>query len=114
METILVGNYEFLSNQNLCIYKMTWGRINTIARVLNHILLESAGNQHSDEVCGVCITLWELSYGWKCVIHVKLYVNIITYRSISFLIYQLHVYKFHAHYENAGTLPVPMLSNLLL
>ena len=60
METILVGNYEFLSYQNVCIYKMAWCNANTIARVLNHactcISLERVGLQHSDKVCGVCIT----------------------------------------------------------
>ena len=56
METILAGNYEFLSYQNVCIYKMAGHSVNTTARVLNNILLEGAGHQHSDKVCGVCIT----------------------------------------------------------
>ena len=60
-EIILAGNYDFLSYQNVCIYKMAWRSVNTISRVLNHIVLERAGHQHSDEVCGVCITR-ELSY----------------------------------------------------
>ena len=30
-------NVEFLNYQNVCIYKMTWHRVNTIVRVLNHI-----------------------------------------------------------------------------
>ena len=55
METILVGNYEFFSYQNVCIYKMAWCSINT-AKVLNRILLERAGHQHSAKVCGACIT----------------------------------------------------------
>ena len=38
------GNYEFRSYQNMCIYKMAWHSINTIARLLNHILLERAGD----------------------------------------------------------------------
>ena len=56
METILAGNYEILSYQNVCIYKMAWHSFNIIARVLNHISLEKTGHQHSDKVCGVCIT----------------------------------------------------------
>ena len=55
METILVGSYEFLSCQNVCIYKLDKRSINTLARVLNCISLERAGHQHSEKVCGVCI-----------------------------------------------------------
>ena len=36
METILAGNYGFLSYQNVCIYKMACRSINTTARALNH------------------------------------------------------------------------------
>ena len=50
---ILVGYYEFLSYQNVCIYKMAWHSVNTVPRVLNHISLERAVHQHSDKVCGV-------------------------------------------------------------
>ena len=56
MDIILVGNYDFLSYQNVCIYKLGWRRINTLARGLNHISLERAAQQHSGKVCGVCIT----------------------------------------------------------
>ena len=55
METILLGNYEFLNYQNVCIYKLGWRSINTRARVLNCISLERAGHQHSRKVCGMCI-----------------------------------------------------------
>ena len=51
METILDRNYEFLSYQNVCILKMAWRSINSIARVLNHITLESVGHQHFEKVC---------------------------------------------------------------
>ena len=44
-----------LSYQHVCIYKLAWHNINTIARVFNHILLEREDYQHSDKVCGVCI-----------------------------------------------------------
>ena len=56
METILMGNYVFLSYKNVCIYKMAWRNINTIGRVLNHISLKRAGHRHSDKVCEDCIT----------------------------------------------------------
>ena len=46
------GNYQFLSYQNVRIYKMTWCSINTIARVLNHISLERACHHYVDKVCG--------------------------------------------------------------
>ena len=65
MKTIMVGNYEFVSYQHVCIYKMAWGSVNIIARVLNHISLERAGHQYSDKVCGVCITSLEVEYGVK-------------------------------------------------
>ena len=52
METILLGNYKFLSYQNVCIYKMGWHSINTIDRVFNH----TSGHQHFDKVCGICIS----------------------------------------------------------
>ena len=55
METILAGNYEFRSYQNVCIYKMAWLRVNTLTRVSNHISLEGVEHQHSVRVCGVCI-----------------------------------------------------------
>ena len=45
-----------LVTKNVCIYKMAWHSVNTIATVLNHILLERAVHQHFDKVCGVCIT----------------------------------------------------------
>ena len=46
METNFVGNYEFVSYQNVCIYKIVWRIVNTIATctVLNPILLERAGH----------------------------------------------------------------------
>ena len=56
MKTILARNYEFLSYQNMCIYKIAWHSVNAIARVLNHISLERTGHQHSPNVYGVCIT----------------------------------------------------------
>ena len=56
LETILAGNYEFPSYQNVCIYKMALCSVNAVSRVLNQIVLERAGRQHSDKVCGVCIT----------------------------------------------------------
>ena len=58
METILAGNYEFISYQMCVFIKWPSTASNTIhvARVLNHILLERAGHQHSDKMCGVCIT----------------------------------------------------------
>ena len=40
MTTILTGNYEFLSDQNVCICKLGWHSINTLARVLNCISLK--------------------------------------------------------------------------
>ena len=55
IETILAGNYEFLSYQNVCIYNLGVSSVNTLARVLNCIPVERAGHQHSDKVCGVCI-----------------------------------------------------------
>ena len=55
METILAGNYEFLSYQNVCIYKLGWRSVNTLARVLNCISLERAGHQHSHKVIEMCI-----------------------------------------------------------
>ena len=42
METILAGNYELLSYQNVCINKIGKHNVNTLARVLNHISLERA------------------------------------------------------------------------
>ena len=56
MDTILAGNYEFLSYQNVCIYNMALHRVNTIVRVFNHMSLERAGHQNSDKMCGVCIS----------------------------------------------------------
>ena len=53
MESILTGNYEFLSYQNVHIYKMAWRSVNTIGRALNHISLERAGPQHSDKMGSV-------------------------------------------------------------
>ena len=38
MENILMGNYECLSYQNVCTYKMAWHSVNTIG--LNHISLD--------------------------------------------------------------------------
>ena len=55
MEIILVGYYEILSYQNVCIYKLGWSSVNTLATVLNCISLESAGHQHSTMVCGMSI-----------------------------------------------------------
>ena len=49
------GNYEFLSYQNVCIYKLSWRSVNTLAIVLNCISLERAGHQHFHIVCGICI-----------------------------------------------------------
>ena len=57
MDTILAGHYVFLSYLNVSIYEMVWCSVNTIAKVLNHILLERAGHQHSNKVCVVCITI---------------------------------------------------------
>ena len=47
MESTLVGNYEFLNYQNVCIYKMTLCSVNTMA---------IGCCQHSNKVCGVCIS----------------------------------------------------------
>ena len=55
VETILMGNYEFLSYKNMCIYKLGWCSISTLARVLNCISLERVGHQHSNMVYGICI-----------------------------------------------------------
>ena len=41
---------------NLNTSKMAQQSINTTARVFNHTLSERAGHQHSDKVCGVCIS----------------------------------------------------------
>ena len=49
MKTILAGNYELLSYQNVYMYKMALRSVNTIARVLNHISVELAGYQHHDK-----------------------------------------------------------------
>ena len=68
MDTNLAGNYEFLSYQNVCIYKRAWCNINTIARVFNHIPLERAGHQHSDKICEGCITSLGVEHELKCVI----------------------------------------------
>ena len=57
METILAGNYEFLSYQNVCIYKVSWISINTLPRVLHGISLESTGHQYSNKVCRICIAV---------------------------------------------------------
>ena len=57
METILLGNYEFLCYQNVCIYNIARHSVNTISRVLNHISPEREGYQHSDKVCGSCIDI---------------------------------------------------------
>ena len=71
IETILAGNYEFLIYQNVCIYKLGWSSVNTLARVFNCIPLERAGHQQSLEVCGICITAIKI-YGPVCDnIHIK-------------------------------------------
>ena len=57
METILAGNYEFLNYQNVCIDKVSWISINTLARVLHGISSESTGHQNSNKVCRICITV---------------------------------------------------------
>ena len=44
METNLVVNYEFLSYQNVCISKLGWRSVNTLARVVTCILLERTGH----------------------------------------------------------------------
>ena len=55
METISAGNYEFLSYQNVGIYKLGCRSVNALARVLTCILLERASHQHCNKVCGICI-----------------------------------------------------------
>ena len=52
MDIILAGNYDFLGDQNVCIYKPGWCSVNTLARVLNHITLETADHQHSSKSVG--------------------------------------------------------------
>ena len=39
----------------MCVF-IKWPGVNTIAKILNHILLESAGRQLSNKMCGDCIT----------------------------------------------------------
>ena len=56
METIWEGNYQFPNHQSVCSSKMAWCSVDIIARVWNHISLERARHQHSDNVYGVCIT----------------------------------------------------------
>ena len=36
IETILTGNYDFLSYQNVCMYKMAW---HSVSRALNHNII---------------------------------------------------------------------------
>ena len=46
MDTILARNYDFFSYQNVCIDKLSWHSIITLARVLNCISLQEQ-NQHN-------------------------------------------------------------------
>ena len=41
--------------QNVCIHKLGWRSVNTLARVLNCISLERADNKHSNRVYGMGI-----------------------------------------------------------
>ena len=65
MDIILAGNDDFLSYQNVCIYKLGWCSVNTLARVWNHISLERAGHEHSSKACGVCITTLGIQLWFK-------------------------------------------------
>ena len=55
METILVGNLEVLSYQNICNYKMAWRSLNTLCTPTYGTPLDWAGHQLSDEGCGIYI-----------------------------------------------------------
>ncbi len=55
MDTILAGNYEFLSYQNVCIYKLAWRSVNTMCTPPYDALMESTAHQLSAEVWDICL-----------------------------------------------------------
>ena len=72
METILVGNYEFFNYQNVCIYKLGWCSVNTLASVEWSIIGKGRSPAFSSGVWDLYSCYIKKRYGPACDnIHIK-------------------------------------------